>query len=74
MLSVVPQLVPYMGDEIPLVKVEACNPAVNLERREVLEVSVYILGISLLSGSHQFTITMFLPNPEDCTVNIISES
>ncbi|XP_067112267.1 mediator of RNA polymerase II transcription subunit 30-like [Osmerus mordax] len=31
------ELVPYMGDEIPLVKVEACSPAVNLERREVLE-------------------------------------
>lgn len=33
-----PQLLPYVGEELVTVKVEPCSPAVNQERKEVLEV------------------------------------
>lgn len=38
-----PQLLPYVGEELVSVKVEPCSPAVNQERKEVLEVRSCVL-------------------------------
>lgn len=43
------QILPYVGEELVSVRVEPCSPAVNQERKEVLEVcSCFVLSQEII--------------------------